>query len=328
MTRSQIHTMQSSRVLVVAVTLLSVAAFAADSTEFEAHRMIQYDRGNAAFGSRKTYVGALAGTLKSSSLEKKVAMLHMDEVTDELIDQIINGSLATAVLIILPEDMLALDDSAIALWRGFERKLLLSSTPIPVYFAFKGSEVAEIYDRVAAAGSTSDGYQLMVSNPEAHPISPVHAVNIQGWLPGVGADHGAAADHLPTLAIVAHYDTFGVAPSLAVGADDNASGVVALLELARLFSKLYRRLHTQVLQLPPSLQNTPSLPLSAIVSVLLLLSLLIAVSLYAPFIENCYFCIIESLSEPLQLTGWSDCPGQVQLGFRAHRCRPPQLLRN
>merc|ERR1712166_90278 len=241
-----IHTMHySSRVLVVAVTLLSVAAFAADSTEFEAHRMIQYDRGNAAFGSRKTYVGALAGTLESSSLEKKVAMLHMDEVTDELIDQIINGSLGTAVLIILPEDMLALDDSAIALWRGFERKLLLSSTPIPVYFAFKGSEVAEIYDRVAAAGSTSDGYQLMVSNPEARPISPVHAVNIQGWLPGVGADHGAAADHLPTLAIVAHYDTFGVAPSLAVGAGDNASGVVALLELARLFSKLYRRLHTQ-----------------------------------------------------------------------------------
>lgn len=104
--------------------------------------------------------------------------------------------------------------------------------------------MTEIYDRVAAAGSTSDGYQLMVSNSEAQPISPVRAVNLQGWLAGKGEDVGAA-DHLPTLVIVAHYDTFGVAPSLATGADDNASGVVALLELARLFSKLYRRLRTQ-----------------------------------------------------------------------------------
>jgi hypothetical protein len=66
---------------------------------------------------------------------------------------------------------------------------------------------------------------------------------------------------LPTVALVAHYDTFGIAPvsttsllrslffplnlflpilqGLSTGANSNAGGVVALLELARLFSKLY-----------------------------------------------------------------------------------------
>jgi hypothetical protein len=44
---------------------------------------------------------------------------------------------------------------------------------------------------------------------------------------------------LPTIALVARYDGVNTAPSLNSGADDNASGVVSVLELARLFSKLY-----------------------------------------------------------------------------------------
>ena len=65
-------------------------------------------------------------------------------------------------------------------------------------------------------------------------------VTVQGKLPGLGLEQ-----RLPTLTILAHYDAFGAAPSLSTGVDSNASGVAALLELARLFSRSEResRLH-------------------------------------------------------------------------------------
>ncbi|KAJ0793452.1 putative nicalin, EF-Hand 1, calcium-binding protein [Helianthus annuus] len=66
---------------------------------------------------------------------------------------------------------------------------------------------------------------------------------LQGWLPGLKAD--GDSNQLPTIAIVASYDTFGAAPALSVGSDSNGSGVVALLEIARLFSILYSNPNTR-----------------------------------------------------------------------------------
>eukprot|EP00850_Spirogloea_muscicola_P020289 SM000212S06882 [mRNA] locus=s212:26326:31149:+ [translate_table: standard] len=61
----------------------------------------------------------------------------------------------------------------------------------------------------------------------------------QGWLYGLSGEGDSAG--LPTIVIHASYDTFGAAPSLATGANDGGTGAVAVLELARLFSRLYRR---------------------------------------------------------------------------------------
>ncbi|KAJ7001777.1 nicalin-1-like [Populus alba x Populus x berolinensis] len=87
------------------------------------------------------------------------------------------------------------------------------------------------------ATATTGSYKLVVSAPEPKRIASPAITNIQGWLPGLKAD--GDPNQLPTIAIVASYDTFGTAPALSVGSDSNGSGIVALLEIARLFSLLY-----------------------------------------------------------------------------------------
>ncbi|RVW86685.1 Nicalin [Vitis vinifera] len=90
-------------------------------------------------------------------------------------------------------------------------------------------------------------YKLVVSAPEPKKIVSPTITNIQcsahyslldtGMVASLKVD--GDANQLPTIAIVASYDTFGAAPALSVGSDSNGSGVVALLEVARLFSLLY-----------------------------------------------------------------------------------------
>ena len=60
-------------------------------------------------------------------------------------------------------------------------------------------------------------------------------VSMSGLLAGAESDTQAT----PTIALVAHYDAGGAAPTLALGGDSNASGVSLLLEISRLFSTSY-----------------------------------------------------------------------------------------
>ncbi|KAK8679745.1 hypothetical protein V6N13_145181 [Hibiscus sabdariffa] len=114
----------------------------------------------------------------------------------------------------------------------------------PVYFAFENDEIdtvlADIKKNDAIgqpATATTGGYKLVIPTPEPKKVASPTIANIQGWLSGLKAD--GDTNQLPTIAIVASYDTFGAAPALSVGSDSNGSGIVALLEIARLFSLLY-----------------------------------------------------------------------------------------
>jgi len=62
----------------------------------------------------------------------------------------------------------------------------------------------------------------------------VKATTIHGILRGRKDEQAA-----PSIAIVAHYDVFNAAPTLGGGSDSNGSGVASLLDIARIFSKLY-----------------------------------------------------------------------------------------
>ncbi|EMS68245.1 Nicalin-1 [Triticum urartu] len=118
------------------------------------------------------------------------------------------------------------------------------SMQFPVYFAFHDdnldnllADIRKIASSGQPASASTGGYKLVVPSAEPKKVSSPTISNIQGWLPGSKGE--GDAEQLPTIAIVANYDTFGAAPALSVGSDSNGSGAVALLEIARIFSRLY-----------------------------------------------------------------------------------------
>ncbi|KAF6169218.1 hypothetical protein GIB67_013648 [Kingdonia uniflora] len=113
----------------------------------------------------------------------------------------------------------------------------------PVYFAFEDNKIDAILadiernDAIGQPATATTGGSIKAKVFYSKPEDLVNLLALKGWLPGSKAD--GDANQLPTIAIVASYDTFGAAPALSVGSDSTGSGVVALLEISRLFSRLY-----------------------------------------------------------------------------------------
>lgn len=80
----------------------------------------------------------------------------------------------------------------------------------------------------------ANGYQIVITakTPAAQPDAKISTIH--GHLAGRSFE-----GKNPTIAVVAHYDSFGIAPELSFGADSNGSGVSILMELVRIFSQLY-----------------------------------------------------------------------------------------
>lgn len=239
-----------SVLFVVPVVLLSgPSSTVMAAHEFPVFRMQQYDLHQTQVGSRSSLVNMEARPLTSDMLTRRCVVTRLSDLTIERFKEAVQTLGAGAILILLPKNtsIAALEQKEE--WQQLERDLLTVEVPVAVYFAYEDKELTEIYKDIETAltsdqagsafeallGVTStSGYQMVVNVGETKQIKDMAITSLQGKLVGRGID-----EQLPTIAIVTHYDAFGIAPSLSFGADDNGSGVVALLELARLFSRLY-----------------------------------------------------------------------------------------
>merc|ERR1719369_712452 len=187
------------------------------------------------------------GPTATHVLRKTIVAKMCDLSVSGFRELVSNG--AGGLMLLIPAGMSSVSEQCREAILLLEEELLASELDIPVYFAEETEELLDLYTTLAseegseAASSalaaliqsiSNSGYQLVVSAATPQPVKDQGVVSMSGILPGTGAE-----DQPPTIAIVAHYDSVGAAPSLSQGADSNGSGVSILLELARLFSSLY-----------------------------------------------------------------------------------------
>ncbi|XP_074579609.1 uncharacterized protein LOC141836099 [Curcuma longa] len=243
--------------ILVLVLVLAVCVELGDAaTAVDAYRLIQYDLDGAPYGSRLAALNHFAGVAPFAAgvdLSRTAVILPLRDLNFTLLHEYITGRQQLGgLLFLLPRDTdnARKDTGPIrTILSKLEHLLIHANLPYPVYFAHEDDKINEVLPDVQRgdgtgqpASATTGGFKLVVSTSEPKKLSSPTITNIQGWLPGLKGD---GTSQLPTIAVVASYDTFGAAPELSVGSDSNGSGVVVLLEIARLFSRLYSNPNTR-----------------------------------------------------------------------------------
>ncbi|XP_021278833.1 nicalin-1 [Herrania umbratica] len=238
-------------ILVACVELCDAAAVV------DVYRLIQYDMSGSPFGSRFASLNHHAASLHfppGADLSRTVLIIPLRELNITFVREYIFQKKPLGGLLFLLPEVFSFENGGNKqihekekmknVLAELEQLLIHANIPYPVYFAFENDEIETVLADIKKndaigqpATATTGGYKLVIPAPEPKKVASPTITNIQGWLSGLKAD--GEANQLPTIAIVASYDTFGAAPALSVGTDSNGSGIVALLEIARLFSLLY-----------------------------------------------------------------------------------------
>ncbi|CAN9500416.1 unnamed protein product [Ophioblennius macclurei] len=234
-------------VFLPAVLILVSPLPAEAAHEFTVYRMQQYDLQGQPYGTRNAILNTEARTVEAEVLSRRCVIMRLADFSYDKYQKALRQS-AGAVVIILPKNMSAMPQDIVQQFMELEPEMLATETIVPVYFAMEDDELLSIYLQTLTSSSsqgslsaaevllhtaTANGFQMVTSGAQSKAISDWAITSLEGRLAGVGGED------LPTIVVVAHYDSFGVAPWLSYGADSNGSGVSMLLELARLFSKLY-----------------------------------------------------------------------------------------
>ncbi|KAM6939267.1 BOS complex subunit ncln isoform 3-T3 [Lycodopsis pacificus] len=234
-------------VFIPAVLILVSPLPAEAAHEFTVYRMQQYDLQGQTYGTRNAILNTEARTVEAEVLSRRCVIMRLAEFSYEEYQKALRQS-AGAVVIILPKNMSAMPQDIVQHFMELEPEMLATETIVPVYFAMEDDELLSIYTQTLTSSSsqgslsaaevllhtaTANGFQMVTSGAQSKAVSDWAITSLEGRLAGVGGED------LPTIVVVTHYDSFGVAPWLSYGADSNGSGVSMLLELARLFSKLY-----------------------------------------------------------------------------------------
>jgi len=171
----------------------------------------------------------------------------LEDFSIGLLDQLVDKK-AEAIVILIPS-IDSRNNISVGGWYGVEQALFQKEYKIPIYFTYDDDQVKKMYrDGFEQLG---DRHQLVVSTYEPTLVKDVTAVNIQVTLLGKTDLNQQTEDEdikiNPSIVVVTNYDSYNIAPIY--GESNNgastAANVVSILELSRLFSKLYSSSKTQ-----------------------------------------------------------------------------------
>jgi hypothetical protein len=209
--------------------------------------MIQYEQLETLYGSQYSSLNYIGSYYKADNL-RKIALVPLKEISDlSEVERVVKSN-ANSILFIIPNETTSVFQQLID---SIQIYLSEQTLYIPVYFTYETEELNEIVQQLKDEYKQSTGeekkgilnylginqnllhFSLSVSEPKK--IETVNLENFYGFLEGTPGSSGTN----PIIAIVTNYDTFGIAPDMNFGVQNNGSGVVALLELIRILSKFY-----------------------------------------------------------------------------------------
>ena len=233
-------------ICILSPTYLSPFAFVDSTQEFKAYRMIQYDLYGQSYGSRQAFVSSEVRSWSNANLNRKSALIRLEKLTIERFRSLISKGI-NSLFVIIPSTNSSWNDEQKSEICDLESILLSESVSIPIYFLPETTQINDLYKSIESRRDsskdsalavlydmiTADGYQLSVNTGKYNQRPDSILYNIGGKLIGHGIE-----ERLPKILLVAHYDSLGLATGLGQGADSNASGVLILLKLMRLLSKI------------------------------------------------------------------------------------------
>jgi len=186
-------------------------------------------------GSRNTFLKYKIASVKDTgSLGRHVPIVRMEDVTTDLLEDMITSRRAPAILIVIPKDLSRVDYEE---WEYVEKAFLSTTWHSGIVFVHESKEILEIMSRMETDPDWKNEKMLKAAKaptPKALPITTVE--NLVGLLRGAGKGHSKMRNVL----VLANYDSYSAVPYEGQGANDNASGVIALIHLVAMLSTLYK----------------------------------------------------------------------------------------
>jgi len=243
--------------LLVALPIMIILSPTAQAVghEFPAHRLAQFDLGGISRGPKAAALSMDARSVPTDAnvnLLRKTVISRIQDMSVGTFNEMVTGG-AGGILLLLPNQdaIQKLSDGVRESIKSLQEHLYTTEFEIPIYFAEETPELLELLSMlggetgeakkptaldVLMSSISNYGYQLVSANsavPKA--LADPQMTSIEAILRGKEQDSEAQ----PTIVVSSHYDTDSLAPSLPTGVNSNGSGLAVLLELARIFGKMY-----------------------------------------------------------------------------------------